>query len=324
MRRPEYTSVFKDEINEYIDFKIENGYEELSFKTNLRNFDRFCVENSLNKKSFDEELADKWLKRKPDEKPTTHYSRINCVKNFLIFLRLKGLPVYVTRDIRFHPTEFKPHIYTPSETERYFWEVDHYQCLCSRRTEIELPVIFRILYSCGTRINETLGIRKCDVNLNKGTLLLNETKNKNQRMIVISDDLNNLLKQYADKCFYMYSENDYIFVNAAGRRMRGDTLDTIHREILSRAGIPYIGGNYGPRIHDWRSTFAVNSFRQMGDAGMDMYVCLPILSAYMGHKTIYATEQYLQLTLDHFPYLEEKMKNKMNRIFDGRIIYEDN
>ena len=88
MRRPEYTSVFKDEINEYIDFKIENGYEELSFKTNLRNFDRFCVENSLNKKSFDEELADKWLKRKPDEKPTTHYSRINCVKNFLIFLRL--------------------------------------------------------------------------------------------------------------------------------------------------------------------------------------------------------------------------------------------
>ena len=25
MRRPEYTSVFKDEINEYIDFKIENG-----------------------------------------------------------------------------------------------------------------------------------------------------------------------------------------------------------------------------------------------------------------------------------------------------------
>ena len=51
MRRPEYTSVFKDEINEYIDFKIENGYEELSFKTNLRNFDRFCVENSLNKKT---------------------------------------------------------------------------------------------------------------------------------------------------------------------------------------------------------------------------------------------------------------------------------
>ena len=180
MRRPEYTSVFKDEINEYIDFKIENGYEELSFKTNLRNFDRFCVENSLSKKSFDEELADKWLKRKPDEKPTTHYSRINCVKNFLIFLRLKGLPVHVTRDIRFHPTEFKPHIYTPGETERYFWEVDHYQCLCSRRTEIELPVIFRILYSCGTRLNETLGIRKCDVDLNKGTLLLNETKNKNQ------------------------------------------------------------------------------------------------------------------------------------------------
>lgn len=324
MSRPEYTSVFRDEINEYIDIKIENGYEESSFTSILRKFDKFCAENCVNEKYFDEELAEKWLKRRDDEKPTTHYSRINCVKNFLIFLRLKKLPVYVTRDIRFHPTEFKPHIYTPEETGRYFWEVDHYEFPNCRRIEIELPVIFRILYSCGTRLNETLGIRKCDVDLNKGTLLLNETKNKSQRLIVVSDNMNDLLKQYADKCFYMYSEKEYIFVNAAGKRLSGKDLDIIHHEILFRAGIPYIGGNYGPRIHDWRSTFAVNSFRQMGDSGMDMYVCLPILSAYMGHKTIYAAEQYLQLTLDHFPYLEEKMKDKMNRIFDGRVIYEDN
>ena len=323
MTRPAFQSVFKEEINEYLDIRKENGFDENSFITGLRLFDSFCINAGIPEKAFTEENANAWTARRMNEASTTHYSRINSVKQFLIFMRLKGMPVYVTRDIRFHPTEFKPHIYTADEIEKYFWEVDHFEFPCSRIKEIEIPVIFRILYCCGTRITETLSIKKKDINLKTGFITLNETKNKNQRMIVLSDELNELLKEYASKCFYMYSDDDFIFVNKSGRRLSGDMIDEIHIKILNRAGIPHYV-NKGPRVHDWRSTFAVNAFRKLSDSGVDMYVALPIISAYMGHKTIYATEQYLQLTLDHFPYLQEKMKDKMNRVFDGRILYEDN
>ena len=46
----------------------------------------------------------------------------------------------------------------------------------------------------------------------------------------------------------------------------------------------------------------------MIDSGMDMYVALPILSTYLGHKTIYATEHYVRLALSIFPYIEEKFE----------------
>ena len=85
--------------------------------------------------------------------------------------------------------------------------------------------------------------------------------------------------------------------------MSGDVLYEVHRLFLQQAGIPYLGGGKGPRIHDWRHTMAVHSFKQMIDAGMDMYVALPILSTYLGHKTIFATERYVRLTMGIYPYI---------------------
>lgn len=60
---------------------------------------------------------------------------------------------------------------------------------------------------------------------------------------------------------------------------------------------------------------AVRSFKQLIDSGMDMYVCLPIISTYLGHKNIFATERYVRLTMDIYPYIEEKVRTKMEKVF---------
>lgn len=66
---------------------------------------------------------------------------------------------------------------------------------------------------------------------------------------------------------------------------------------------------------------AVYSFKQITDSGMNMYDALPILSTYLGHKTIFATEKYVRLTLQLFPYIEEKFHSMVDRIF-GSIAKE--
>lgn len=53
----------------------------------------------------------------------------------------------------------------------------------------------------------------------------------------------------------------------------------------------------------------------MIDAGMDMYVALPILSTYLGHKTIFATERYVRLTMSIYPYIENKFKSAIEKVF---------
>jgi len=34
-----------------------------------------------------------------------------------------------------------------------------------------------------------------------------------------------------------------------------------------------------------------------------MYVCLPILSTYLGHKNLFSTQRYLRLTAEAYPAL---------------------
>lgn len=315
MNRPVFNSVFADEMYSYIDYKVTSGYKAVSFHFHLRHFDLFCVQQGIKEPVFTTEHAVKWIKKRNIEATTTHYSRVNGIKQFLIFLSKQGYDVFVTRDIRFKPTEFKPYIYTEDEIRRYFHVVDTYESVRNRKHAIQYPVLFRLLYCCGTRINETLGIRKQDVDLENGIIKLFETKNNCERYIALGDELRVLMKQFAEKCFYLLDDYDYIFTTFNGGRMGGKVIYEVHRLFLQQAGIPYLGGGKGPRIHDWRHTMAVRSFKQMIDAGMDMYVSLPILSAYLGHKTIFATERYLRLTMSIYPYIEEKFRPKMEMVF---------
>ncbi len=323
MSRPLFNSSFADEMYHYLDDREASGFKETSFYCILRKFDRFCCKENINEPVFTTENAAHWLKKEIGEAVTSHYSRINASKQFLIYLSKKGYTVFVVRDIRYRPTDFQPHIYTDDECIRYFIAVDTYSSSKNKKNNIQYPLLFRILYSCGTRLNETLGIRKQDVDLQDGIVKLFETKNNCERYIVLGNELNDLMKQFADKCFYMLTDDDYIFTNTVGKRIDGKTIYNAHRLFLKRAGIPYIGGGNGPRIHDFRHHMAVKSFKQMIDSGLDMYVALPILSTYLGHKTIFATERYIRLTMQIYPYIEEKFHKSVDCIFGG-IENEDN
>ena len=317
MARYEFKSVFADEIHNYINDKNSAGYNGATFRRNLISFDRFCTEEEIRELVFTAYHAFKWLEQGTNESHTTHYSRINASKNFLKYLSIKGYDVFVVRDIKYKGTDFQPHIYTDTEVKNYFLAVDSCHSNRNRKDAIQYPVLFRILYCCGTRINETLGIRKKDVDLEKGIILLNETKNDKQHCVVMGDDLCGLVNEYANKCFYLLNDDDYIFTNANGGRLDAETVYEKHREFLFRAGIPYLGDGNGPRLHDWRHHMAVYSFKQMTDSGLDMYVALSILSTYLGHKTIFATEKYVRLTQQLFPYIEEKFRLMTDRIFDN-------
>ncbi len=315
--RPVFISTFADEMNQYLDNRVAAGFQEKSFYVHLKALDRFCAKTGDGSKTFTNIQAAQWLERKPTEATTTHYGRVNAAKQFLHYLRLKGYDVEIVRDIRFHPTEFLPYIYSDEEVLRYFDVVDSYSSIYNRKDAIQYPVLFRILYCCGSRITETLYIRKKDVDLEEGIIRLDETKNGHERYIVLGSDLQQLMKQFADKCFYLLADDDYIFTNARGKRLDGKTVYEKHRMFLKKAGIFYRGNSEGPRIHDWRHHMAVKAFKQLSDEGLDLYVALPILSAYLGHKTIFATEHYVRLTMQIYPSIERKFAPMVDHIFGG-------
>jgi integrase len=323
MLRPEFHSVFAKELNAYFDYRTAACKGERFLYFHMRQFDKFCVEQMINIPVFTIDNANKWKIKKESEASTTYYARINQTKNFLTFLSIKGYDVVVIRDVKFKETSFIPYIYNDDEIKRYFIAVDSFSSVKNKKASIQYPVLFRILYCCGTRIGETLGIRKVDVDLEDGIIKLNETKNNHERYIVLSDDMKYLMEQFADKCFYLINDDDFIFSTYNRNRLSGGDIYKLHRNILQQAGIPYRGEGHGPRIHDWRHTMAVKSFKQMIDSGMDMYVALPILSTYLGHKTIHATERYVKLVMNIYPHIEKLFGKKIQKIFKKVTCFED-
>jgi hypothetical protein len=46
----------------------------------------------------------------------------------------------------------------------------------------------------------------------------------------------------------------------------------------------------------------------MVSAGKDVYCALPVLSTYLGHSSLEATERYVRLTSDCFPDVTKKIE----------------
>ncbi len=311
-----FKSFLSDEFSSYLEHRQNSGYKAPDeAAVDLRRFDTFIAENCAENK-FTKENADKWIEKKDEESPSAHYKRVNNTKNFFLFIYPRGYNIFLFDDVKNPPKTFVPHIYTEDEIKRYFRVVDSYESKVNRYSVIQLPVFFRLLLCCGTRINETLSIKKKDVDLENGIIHLTNTKNSKSRYVVLSDEMLQLMRDFADKTFYAIRDDEYIFRNTQGGRLHSDIIEEIHHDILKRAGIPDLRDGKGPRIHDWRHTFTVRAFKHMADNGMDMYVALPILSTYLGHGTIMATEYYLRLTLELFPSIEEKMSKIAEAVFE--------
>lgn len=82
------------------------------------------------------------------------------------------------------------------------------------------------------------------------------------------------------------------------------------RKLLWKARISHGGRGNGPRIHDFRHTFAVHCLKKWVLNGVDVAASLTILSAYLGHVNLKGTQHYLRLTADLFPEITAKIEEK--------------
>ena len=122
-------------------------------------------------------------------------------------------------------------------------------------------------------------------------------------MLPFSDSLAEVCRQYRNSLHIIQNPEDYFFVKRNGYKCRAKTIYEWFRKVLRQAGIPHGGKGQGPRLHDLRHAFSVHSLAAMAESGLDLYYSLPILSEYLGHQSLEATDKYVRLTSDMYPKL---------------------
>lgn len=307
-----YRGPFKEHIQNHIKLKQAIGYKYDADAKHLKRFDRFVLEHYPNSTTLTKEIVLHWCSKKTYEAQANQSSRSSIIRQFAKYLDSIGLEAYILPK-GYYPEEkqYMPYIYTTPELTRFFAETDKckYCCECPYRHHI-MPVIFRMIYMCGLRLSEARLLKVADVNLEDGILTINHSKKDNSRLVPMSNALTKRCQDFIKKVHPYQTTEDYFFPALSHTPMTIGNLYKNFRRFLWRAGISHGGQGKGPRIHDFRHTYAVHCLKKWVEEEKDLTAYFPVLKTYMGHNSLRETAYYLRMTADVFPNIVLRIESK--------------
>jgi integrase len=313
------TGVFANLADDFLEFKRAQGYKYYSEAKVLGRFCRFTEKYQLEKPVLTKELIADWISPRDGEAKKNRMHRVTCVNQFGKYLKALGHEIFMPPPQNHcNAGTFTPYIFTHEEIIKLFQAADAVRPIGqSRNMHKLLPVLIRLLYSCGLRVSEAVSLRCGDVDLENGILTVREAKNGRDRLIPVTQSLLNLFRKYRNDTIPWATDDDYFFMAPDRTILSPNTVYGRFRRILWDGSIPYNGKGNGPRLHDLRHTFAVHSLQKWVETGEDLTAMLPILSVFMGHTDLRATSRYLRLTAEVYPDLVKKVEDTCAYVIPG-------
>lgn len=206
------------------------------------------------------------------------------------------------------PPAFVPYVYSHDELARLLQAAKSFEMPISLEPGT-LHLILLLIYATGLRVGELVRLDRADVNLPECLMKVRQSKFGKTRLVPFAPQLQKALLEHHNR-HSASGEGVPFFAMRSGGRLKADTLRHGYRVLCDRIGINRAdGGRYQPRIHDLRHTFAVHRLISWYRQGADAQRLLPLLSVYLGHVHIRATQVYLSMT----PELLEEAGNRFER-----------
>ena len=95
MNKTIYRSIFKKEIQDFIDLKQALGFSYESEAGALRRIDAFLYENNISEKCITKEVCDLWCRKRTYETVSNQASRISIMRIFCRYLNDAGFLAYI-------------------------------------------------------------------------------------------------------------------------------------------------------------------------------------------------------------------------------------
>ena len=126
--------------------------------------------------------------------------------------------------------------------------------------------------------------------------------------IVLSDYLSQRNKYFCDR------PTSAFFPSKTGAHLDGGQVRRVFYRLSRQVGIRGASSSRGPRLHDFRHRFAVETLLRWYRSGEDVTQRLPILSTYLGHAHVTDTYWYLTNT----PELMASASERLERRWEGQ------
>ena len=273
----------------------------------LTKLDRHLVEHDYPQKDLSEEILSTWI-RTLSGKSKTVSEKVLTVRNFVRYLNGVGGHSFLP-DAPKMKSDYIPYIYSDEELLLLIHYADNLEPkshkACCTHLLAMIPMVLRILYGCGTRLGETMALRRKDIDFKARTIFLRETKNSKERRIPVHDTLIRIIERYCLALGIMLSSDAYPFPGKKpGSHLTKRQVQHWFSEILKLADIDQRekqAYERGACLHCFRHVFVLKSMQQLEAAGHPVEMNDLLLPTYLGHECLLDTDKYMRFSGAQMP-----------------------
>jgi site-specific recombinase XerD len=172
-----------------------------------------------------------------------------------------------------------------------------------------------LLAVTGLRISEALNLRSTDVDWSEGILTIRDSKFGKSRLIPLQASSLKVLDDYGARRDRLFKDRKtpYFFCSRNDGRLDEGQVRRVFYKISRQIGIRGASASHGPRLHDFRHRFAVQTLLRWHSNGEDVRRRLPTLSTYLGHAHVTDTYWYVTGT----PELMAAVGQRLEKRWEG-------
>jgi integrase len=239
------------------------------------------------------ELALRWAMQ-PDCRPEQWSNRLSMVRRLARYVSAFDARTEVPpRDLL--PYRFRrkqPYLYADEEIARLIRAAKELPSPLGMRAATH-STLLGLLAVTGMRVSEPVNLDRDDVDLGRGMLTIRRAKFGKSRIIPLHNTTLEALRRYVDLRDRLFPGARSFFVNERGGRLTVWSVEKTFVKLSRGTGLRKPGQSRGPRLHDLRHHFAVQTMLRWYREGVDVERRLPELSTYLGHVHVEDTYWYI-------------------------------
>lgn len=301
-----FDSFLAPQLNEYLSYRQSLGYTTRVSRAHLLVFDRYLRQTNA---QWDCLQPFFFLEMRANLDMQSHalnrvFSSIRVFFHFL--LRRHYVMENPLQDIPpLKENWIIPFVFSPEQTNQLLQTV----CKSIRSsekhflTDLSIYLAILLLARCGMRISEPLKLMKHHYRKDDGTLYIDKTKFKKQRLIPVPKAAMREIENYLSvrRSVKPRDHNPYLIAGKNHSPLKPEQLRYVFHNSVKQIGLDQarkIIGNVNfsqPTPHSLRHSFAVNTLIKIKERGQSTQHALPILATYMGHSEYKYTSVYLRV-----------------------------
>ena len=284
----------REAAEDYINLRRALGFKLIDAESLLKDFASFMEQE--NAPYITTILALRWAKVPQNVLQAYWGSRLSVVRCFAKYLSAIdsrneippcGLLPYNTH-------RCNPYIYRDEEVLKLLQACESLTAGNGLRRHTYYTV-FGLLAVTGMRISEVTALSREDVDLTQGIITIRLTKFSKSRSIPVHKSTLQVLREYTQLRDQIHPtvKIQSFFLFDRGTSLTVCSIREVFIRLSHRIGFRKPTDSHGPRIHDFRHSFAVKTIIKWYREGINVESQIPLLSTYLGHTKPSDTYWYL-------------------------------